>query len=408
MFLDEVVFPTHPNAMSLNDHCMDLKNNFNIDISKQGLQQRFNRPAVDFIETILKNYLKDMSFDKIMGSDLNQFTSVLIKDSTRFQVDEELSEYFPGSTGSATGAGIHIQYEFDLLTGKLNDLTLSDALRQDSTDARQSIELIPKGALVLRDMGYFNLEVFKSIADRGAFFLSRLNASVSIFEQRNEKDVELTVDDILRKVNQSAIKRIDLNVKVGTKAKFPVRMVVEKLPSKERSEKLKKLRQLAQKKQRTISEEYIKWAGLQILITNIPAAVSGCGNLKRIYKLRWQIELIFKTWKSIGRIDKTGKVNQHRLLCYLYGALLYMMINWEIFYALQIEYMRSTGNCISIQKFYKACAWLKEKLREAFMRCPEKADEYIMHLEQNCKRHLKLEAKKNREGLEEILKMHYK
>lgn len=408
MFLDEVVFPTHPNAMSLNDHCMDLKNNFNIDISKQGLQQRFNSPAVNFVETILKDYLKDMSFDKIIGTDLNQFTSVLIKDSTRFQVDEELSEYFPGSTGSATGAGIHIQYEFDLLSGKLNDLTLSDALRQDSTDARQSVELIPEGALVLRDMGYFGLDVFKSITDRGAFFLSRLTPNTSIFEQHKEQLVELNVDEILRRVNKSSIKRIELDVKIGAKVKLPVRMVVEKLPRKERAEKLKKLRQLAQKKQRILSEEYCKWAGLQILITNIPADVCGSGNLKRIYKLRWQIELIFKTWKSICQIDKTGKVNQHRLLCYLYGALLYIMINWEIFYVLQIEYMKSSGLCLSIQKFYKACAGLKNTLREAFMRCATKADEYIELLERNCLRHMNLERKKNKEGLEEILKMNYK
>ena len=57
----------------------------------------------------------------------------------------------------------------------------------------------------------------------------------------------------------------------------------------------------------TISDEFKKRAHFNIFITNVPEEVCNAKEITNLYKLRWQIELIFKTWKSIIKIDKLKK-----------------------------------------------------------------------------------------------------
>ena len=46
--------------------------------------------------------------------------------------------------------------------------------------------------------------------------------------------------------------------------------------------------------------------------------------------MRWQIELTFKIWKSICKIDKVKKVKKDRLECYIWAKLLMIVLCWRI------------------------------------------------------------------------------
>jgi hypothetical protein len=50
-----------------------------------------------------------------------------------------------------------------------------------------------------------------------------------------------------------------------------------------------------------------------------------------LIRVRWQVELLFKLWKSHGRIDEWRSEKPWRILCEIYMKLLGMLIHHWIF-----------------------------------------------------------------------------
>ena len=107
---------------------------------------------------------------------------ILIKDSVCFQVDESLLKAYPGSGGSGSKASVRIQFEYDLLGGKINDLSLNAFNDQDATDAIATVELLKTGDLIIRDLAYVGLQALQEIIRKAAFFLCRLSPNVKVYE----------------------------------------------------------------------------------------------------------------------------------------------------------------------------------------------------------------------------------
>lgn len=72
---------------------------------------------------------------------------------------------------------------------------------------------------------------------------------------------------------------------------------------------------------RTLSKEKKEFLQYGLFITNIEYKLN-FKNAFDLYRLRWQIELIFKTWKSILGIHKIRSARVNRVLCEVYGKLI--------------------------------------------------------------------------------------
>lgn len=402
LFLDQIVFHPQRNEMSLNDHCIELESKRGIEIRKQSLNERFNDSAVCFIKSLLIKQLKGMSGFKLKDIPLNTFSAVLIKDSTRFQIHDSLADYYPGSSGAASGAGIHIQYEYDVLSKRLTDLTISDAKRADTTDAKQSLNRIEKNSLLLRDMGYFDLGVLEEIIEREAFFISRLKPNVTIYKLVEDQYEKVDLSELLKKMKRKKSDQLELSVYVGSKKKVPVRMIVERMPSNQVHKRMKKAYKYAKKRKYVLSTSYKAWTNFNIYITNVDAVTISAPNVRKLYTLRWQIELVFKVWKSICGINKTGHVSKERFECYLYGTLLYIMINWEIFSMIFSQFWNHKKQLLSTCKFFKLARLQTEKLRQIFFDDAQGIHEYLRRLVSLCDKKCRLEERKNQMGLHQI------
>jgi hypothetical protein len=401
MFMDTLLFKVFDNgSMSLNDHSVDLYMNHCVEIRKQSLHDRFNEASVKFVRSVLEENLKNQISAAIETKALSHFSSVKLKDSTRFQIPDDLKEDYPGCGGSASQAGVHIQFEFDLLNGKVSDLRLTDALCQDQTDAKNTVEQIEKGSLLLRDLGYFSIEALKQIEYREAYYISRINHTTKIFYKKENRYCELDIKKIHRKMKRNKLLSQEFDVYIGNKEKMPVRLLIERLPQADVNKRIAKA---ARKKGQTLSEEYKASAALNMFVTNAPKEKLPLDQIRTLYRLRWQIELRFKAWKSVCKLHTIKKMNCQRFETYLYASLLFIMINWEIATNLFSVAWLHTSKALSIMKCYKAIVQTSVQLREALLNPKEKLRNYLKCLNEVSTLFLLLERRKNHLSQEEIL-----
>ena len=231
IFLDLIVFNSDKlKEQSLNDLAVALNCKYGIDITKQSLNERFNQYALLFLKKALEKLLNNQLSINRLSVASKSFNRILIKDSVCFQIDESLKDLYEGSGGSASEAAIRIQFEYDVLNGTINDLTVNAFNDQDATDSLATIEKTQVGDLVIRDLAYMSLEVLKKFIIKAVIFICRVNPNTKIYEFNNGNYEELNFDNIKRYMKAQNLSCIEKQVYLSLKYKLPVRLIIYLLP----------------------------------------------------------------------------------------------------------------------------------------------------------------------------------
>ena len=206
----------------------------------------------------------------------------------------------------------HQQFEYDILSGEINDLSLNAFNDQDAKDSVATMELTKERDLIIRDLAYMSLEALQLIVKNLAFFLCRANPNVYIYEKQGDeyKKIDFVkITAFMRKYNLGSIQR---EVYLGSKEKLQVRLIIYLLPEQQVAKKLRNAVQNNKKKggDGNLSKEYKARAFLNLFITNASEEQIPMDHVWQLYRLRWQIELIFKIWKSISAIEKVKRVKK--------------------------------------------------------------------------------------------------
>lgn len=162
---------------------------FGVYASKQSIDEWFNVSAQSFVKSILSHLIANYISISLEKSYLSHFERIRIKDSTKFILPDFPKEYYRGTGGDVktSKVGISIQFEYDIKSASIVELVLTDGTRNDITDAKESLDCIGAGDLIIRDLGYCSLTVLEGIKQREAFFIYRLMPSLSVFDFHGEE-----------------------------------------------------------------------------------------------------------------------------------------------------------------------------------------------------------------------------
>jgi hypothetical protein len=326
VFFDLLFFASSRSKNSSLEHLVShLGSSHGIDITRQALDERFTDKTVQFVKAVLCCLIKAQFSDCLISEKfLSGFNHVRIKDSTTFKVPDNLKDNFSGNGGGV--AGITIQYEFDLKTGEFLDLTITEASRNDQTDSGETADNICENDLVLRDMGYFSTSVLKKIGEKNAFFLSRLPASISVYD---ENGIEVDFTKIRTLMSKNGIKIMEKQVLIG-ESRLPVRLMIGLVPPEVYGQRVRRKKKEEKKKGRQTKEKTMQLLGFNLFITNADAEKLPLDKIMPLYRFRWQVELQFKNWKSLFSIHTMQKMKEARYMTMLYTRLILIVINLQI------------------------------------------------------------------------------
>ena len=83
-----------------------------------------------------------------------------------------------------------------------------------------------------------------------------------------------------------------------------------------------KLKSEAKSKCKKVSERSLRLSDWTVLCTNVPYELLTLEEAMTLIRIRWQIELLFKLWKSEGHIDESRSESSWRVLCELYAKVM--------------------------------------------------------------------------------------
>jgi hypothetical protein len=306
-----------------------------VDVTPQAIEQRHTPQLIEFLQKLFEGATKlIVGSSKALAPLLERFTSVTVLDSSTITLPDEVKDRYLGCRAPGVGdkAAMKLQTEWDLRSGALTHVAIEQGRSCDNSSSRQDARHGP-GSLRIADLGYFDLAVFAAMKAAGEYFLSRLQFGTFVLLDTFSKAEARAIDlqQWLWQLRQSDA-FIDQEVLLGQAQRLRCRLIAWRLPQEQADRRRAKLRQEMQsKKGRAPSVARLAWCDWSILVTNISANMLTPQEAVVLYRARWQVELLFKRWKSQGLVAELSGSTAVRQMVRVWARLLAVLVqHWLI------------------------------------------------------------------------------
>ncbi|MBL4941722.1 MAG: IS4 family transposase [Colwellia sp.] len=292
--------------------------------------------CTDFFKNCFENALQTWVVQSLKLTSLSSgkhfpFEKVVLHDGCSFAIHSGLRDTFPGRFTKHTPAAVELHVTMDLMTSSIDYF----ALTADTISERHHSPLPEKlnNTLTLEDAGYFDRKRMMEIEQNGGYFIGQSACSINpIIKQAYDYDGNEIPKWHGKKLKQ--LKLVDKNATMDLTVRWPGYDMDF----------------------RVIAFWYKKKKRIGYLVTNLPRDTVPATDIVRLYRLRWQIELLFKELKSYCNLKKFSTENKHIVKTLIYASFITVLLKRLL--AFSTEQLKSLW--ISTQKTARAASdWLK-------------------------------------------------
>ena len=239
----------------------------------------------EFFRTSLCHIMGQLTM-KVLGFEASQafraFNRLILQHGSSFALHEALADVFPGRFNTVSPAAVELHCTLDLL----QDAPITTALSPD-TDSEHDYRPAPeslRGDVFLADRGYLDLTYLRDIDRQGGFFIMRSKSHLNprVIDASREDGQRLT------SCQDRDFQAIIAKFPKRQRAELDVEWLIEGEPFR--------LRLIVSWNPETKCFDY--------LLTNLSQDRYPISMICLGYKLRWQVELLFKEWKSYTNLHK--------------------------------------------------------------------------------------------------------
>lgn len=279
------------------------------------------------LEGLLASMIQKLACKLSITADLLKVLGVrtiLLLDSTSSSLPKSAKEIFPAPRNNVAPAAIKLHLCFDLILGAVNWFQLTPATTHDRKGFPPIQSL--RGCLIIFDLGYWDYHLLAEIKKIGGAFLTRVksNAVIEVLEVIRglpKKDFEgYSLFDRRLPKKKSNIVEVLGQFSQNYKPLFSARVIGFWNPDR----------------------KLYHWYVTNLLV---PAEL-----IYPLYRLRWQIELVFKAFKSSLRLADLPSANPKIIYVLVYSALIANVIAQPIAYILALEFKMKKQITPSIQR----------------------------------------------------------
>jgi len=257
---------------------------FGTPITYKAFYNQLAKPHfADFLRTATSRLIGEMTL-KVLGFEKGrafaEFRHIVIQDGSSFAIHDGLREVFPGRFKVVKPAAVELHTTMDLLCDAPTTVVLTPDTTNEQAFLPEPASL--RASVLLADRGYLDLHYLRRVQDAGGFFLIRAKAGMNpqVVEAFREDDKRL------RSLRNKPLKTVHAKLPKRQRVELGVEWQVDGQPLR--------LRLVVSWNRQTKEFCY--------LLTNLPAKRYRLDMLYRAYKWRWQVELLFKEWKSYANL----------------------------------------------------------------------------------------------------------
>jgi hypothetical protein len=245
-----------------------------------------------------------------MRGRLSHFADVLIPDGCAFKVARALSGLYPG-TGTAAELKLHAVYS--VKASACIEVSATAGSVHDSDGFWPTTWV--KDGLYLWDLGYQSNKRFIDASEAGAHVLQRLkglsnpvvlasygpDGSCRLLLQEDGRPLRLNEACEFGNVHDQAVLDLDVEIAEGGR-QVTARVVCVPHEGEDR-----------------------------YYLTTLPRDIFSAHDIAELYRVRWEVELLFRTWKGAVRLDEVRRLsNPHSLELAITSSLLAALLGGEI------------------------------------------------------------------------------
>jgi hypothetical protein len=323
-FVQTLTFGWLANPSASLDELAELAGDLGCPVSPQALDQRFTPQAVDCLDQVLHAaLLRLVGACPVAAPLLQRFHGVYARDCSTITLPGALADAWPGcghARPQLPSAGVKLHVGLELSSGALENLSVQAARTSDRCAVGTHAPL-PAGALLLEDLGFFDVPRLRHYDGQGCYVLSRAPTRLCVRRGGGRQQ------GLVKFLTGCGRDRLDCWVTVGRRQKtWRCRLIAVRVPPEVARQRRERAQKEAKNLGRKLSAQKLASCAWTVLLTNAPAALLGVEEALALRRVRWQIELLFRVWKDEGKIDETRGRKPYRVLCELLAKLLGQLV----------------------------------------------------------------------------------